>query len=123
MEMGAVPAQGDPGEENPVMNLSRKLLPRETRYSTVKKEGLAFKWSLDSLGREFDLETDHQSLSWIHSMRDHNARVTRWYLALQPHRFGFRHHPGWLNMVADFLSRFPDSVQLGEGEGEVTKSP
>lgn len=55
--------------------LSRKLLPRETRYSTTEKEGLAIKWSLDSLryyllGREFDLEMDHQALSWIHSMRD-----------------------------------------------------
>ncbi|XDV39343.1 hypothetical protein PO909_008599 [Leuciscus waleckii] len=119
--IGAVLAQGSAGEERPVVYLSRKLLPRETRYSTVEKEGLAIKWSLDSLryyllGREFDLETDHRALTWIQSMKDHNARVTRWYLALQPYCFKIRHRPGRLNVVADYLSRFPASTRLGEGE-------
>lgn len=125
--IGAVLAQGNPGEERPVVYLSRKLLPRETRYSAIEKEGLAIKWSLDSLryyllGREFDLETDHRALTWIQSMRDHNARVTRWYLALQPYRFQIKHRPGRLNVVADYLSRFPASMRLGEGEGDVINS-
>ncbi len=125
--IGAVLAQGSAGEERPVVYLSRKLLPRETRYSVVEKEGLAIKWSLDSLryyllGREFDLETDHRALTWIQSMKDHNARVTRWYLALQPYHFKIRHRPGRLNVVADYLSRFPASTRLGEGEGDVRKS-
>lgn len=82
--IGAVLAQGTAGEEKPVVFLSRKLLHRETRYSTIEKECLAIKWSLESLryyllGREFDLETDHQTLTWIHTMKDHNARITRWY--------------------------------------------
>ncbi|KAL0152831.1 hypothetical protein M9458_051871 [Cirrhinus mrigala] len=94
--IGVVLAQGSTGEERPVVYLSHKLLPRETRYSAIEKEGLAIKWSLDSLryyllGREFDLETDHWALTWIQSMKDHNARVTRWYLALQPYRFKIRH--------------------------------
>lgn len=127
MGIGAVLAQGSAGEERPVVYLSRKLLPRETRYSAVEKEGLAIKWSLDSLryyllGREFDLETDHRALTWIQSMKDHNARVTRWYLALQPYCFKIRHRPGRLNVVADYLSRFPASTRLGEGEGDVIKS-
>lgn len=59
--IGAVLAQGEPGEERPVLYLSRKLLPRETRYSTIEKECLAVKWALDSLRyyllvREFDLQ-------------------------------------------------------------------
>ncbi len=125
--IGAVLAQGSAGEERPVVYLSRKLLPRETRYSAVEKEGLAIKWSLDSLryyllGREFDLETDHRALPWIQSMKDHNARVTRWYLALQLYHFKIRHRPGRLNVVADYLSRFPASRRLGEGEGNVRKS-
>ncbi len=37
--IGADQAQGDAGEERPIAYLSRKLLPRETRYSTVEKEG------------------------------------------------------------------------------------
>ncbi|XP_054875465.1 uncharacterized protein LOC129351003 [Amphiprion ocellaris] len=80
--LGAVLAQGPPGEERPVLYMSRKLLPRETRYSTVEKEGLAIKWALESLryyllGREFDLETDHRALTWMNSMKDHNSRLTR----------------------------------------------
>lgn len=46
---GAVLAQGTAGEEKPVVYLSRKLLPRETRYSAIEKEGLAIKWCPDSL--------------------------------------------------------------------------
>ncbi|KAI2644051.1 Retrovirus-related Pol polyprotein from transposon 17.6 [Labeo rohita] len=111
--IGAVLAQGSTGEERPVVYLSCKLLPRETRYSVIEKEGLAIKCSLDSLryyllGREFDLETDHRALTWIQSMKDHNAR---------PYRFKIRHRPGRLNVVADYLSRFPASTRLGEGEG------
>ncbi|KAJ8332516.1 hypothetical protein SKAU_G00423050 [Synaphobranchus kaupii] len=61
--IGAVLAQGDPGEERPVLYLSRKLLPRETWYSAIEKECLAIKWALDSLryylwGRGFDLHMD-----------------------------------------------------------------
>lgn len=62
--LGAVLAQGDPGEEHPILCLIHKLQPHETRYSTVEKEGLAIKWALESLcyyllGPEFDLETHH----------------------------------------------------------------
>ena len=72
------------GEERPLLYLSCKFEPRETRYSTIEKEGLAIKGALESLhyyllGREFDLETDHRALSWINTMNrmDRNARITR----------------------------------------------
>lgn len=47
--LGAVLAEGHPGEECPVVFLSRKLWPRESRYPTVEKESLAIKWALESL--------------------------------------------------------------------------
>ena len=123
--LGAVLAQGEPGEERPVLYLSRKLLPRETRYSTIEKECLAMKWALDSLryyllGREFDLDTDHRALTWFQSMKDRNARVTRWYLALQPFRFHIRHKAGKQNITADYLSRLPLLANLEEKGGNVT---
>lgn len=122
----AVLAQGEPGDERPVLYLSRHLLPRETRYSTVEKEGLAIKWALESLryyllGREFDLETDHRALKWINSMKDHNSRLTRWYLSLQPYQFQIRHRAGKNNVVADYLSRLPHIVNLGEDRDNVTE--
>ncbi|KAG7478604.1 inhibitor of nuclear factor kappa-B kinase subunit beta [Solea senegalensis] len=124
--LGAVLAQGIPGEEFPILYLSRKLQPRETRYSTVEKEGLAIKWTLESLryyllGREFDLETDHRALTWINTMKDHNSRLTRWYLSLQPFRFSIRHRSGKINVVADCLSRLPYTDNLPEEGDDVTE--
>lgn len=108
--LGAVLLQGLEGERHPVAYISRKLFPREVRYSTVEKEALAIKWALDSfryylLGREFTLETDHSALQWMEKMKDKNGRITRWYLALQPFRFVIKHIPGKNNVTADFLSR------------------
>lgn len=120
--LGAVLAQREVEAEQPILYLSRKLLPRESRYSVIEKEGLAIKWALESLkyyllGREFDLETDHRALTWINSMKDHNSRLTRWYLSLQPFKFMVRHRSGKSNMVADYLSRLPRLCQPTGGGG------
>ncbi len=108
--LGAVLAQVVGGEERPVLYLSRKLSKRETRYSTVEKECLAIRWAVLTLryyllGREFTLCSDHAPLQWLHRMKDTNARITRWYLALQPFKFKVIHRPGVQMAVADFLSR------------------
>ncbi len=108
--LGAVLAQVVGGEERPVLYLSRKLSKRETRYSTVEKECLAIHWAVLTLryyllGREFTLCSDHAPLQWLHRMKDTNARITRWYLALQPFKFKVVHRPGVQMAVADFLSR------------------
>ena len=97
--LGAVLLQGEGEDQRPVQYISRKLFPRETRYSTVEKEALAVKWALDTLkyyllGAEFVLETDHRALQWMNRMRDSNARITRWYLSLQPFCFRIRYRPG-----------------------------
>jgi len=108
--LGAVLLQGPPREQRPVVFLSRKLFPRETRYSTVEKECLAIKWALESLKydlveKDFVLETDHRALQWLDKMKDTNSRVTRWYLSLQPFRFTVKYRAGSDNIVADYLSR------------------
>lgn len=46
--LGAVLLQEVDGDRRPVAFLSRKLFPRETRYSTVEKECQAIKWATDS---------------------------------------------------------------------------
>ncbi len=110
--IGAVLLQGESDSRHPVAYISRKLHAREARYSTVEKECLAVKWALDTfkyylLGREFTLETDHRPLQWMDRMRDTNARITRWYLSIQPYKFTIQHVPGKTNATADFLSRLP----------------
>ncbi|MGH0179970.1 UNVERIFIED_CONTAM: hypothetical protein FKN15_002986 [Acipenser sinensis] len=59
----------------------------------IEKECLAVKWAVDApryylTGRAFNLVTDHAPLKWLHSMKDTNSRITRWYLALQPQTDG-----------------------------------
>eukprot|EP00731_Ephydatia_muelleri_P036793 Em0326g5a len=84
--IGAVLSQCDEeGQEHPVAYYSRKLLPREERYSTVEKECLAIKEAIHHfrtylLGRQFKVETDHQALVWMDRLKDTNARLTRWSL-------------------------------------------
>jgi hypothetical protein len=68
--LGGVLSQIQAGEEHPITYISRKLLPNERKYSTVEKEALAIKGSLDKfryylLGREFTLVTDHAPLKWM----------------------------------------------------------
>lgn len=116
--VGAVLLQGPTEDQHPVAYISRKLFPREVRYSTVEKEALAIKWALDSfkyylLGREFTLETDHKALQWLERMKDTNGRITRWYLAMQPFRFTVHHIPGKDNATADYLSRCPSEDSEG----------
>lgn len=101
--------RGDPWE-HPVLHVSQKLLPRETKYSTVEKEALAMKWALEKLqhyllGREFQRETDHRVPTWIRSTKDHNSRLTQCCLSLQPLRFTTPHRPDKFNVVADYVSR------------------
>ncbi|XP_059210478.1 uncharacterized protein LOC131989303 [Centropristis striata] len=116
--LGAVLSQQVQGVDRPVLYISRKLSEREARYSTVERECLAIRWAVDALryyllGRPFTLCSDHAPLQWLHRMKDANARITRWYLALQPFKFKVIHRPGAQMAVADFLSR-----SHGEGGGE-----
>ncbi len=104
--LGAVLSQVVDGEEHPVIYISRKLTPAESRYATVEKEALAVKWAVLELryyllGRKFTLITDHAPLQWMARAKDTNARVTRWFLALQDFHFVIRHRAGKANANAN----------------------
>ncbi|KAL5510007.1 hypothetical protein EMCRGX_G005471 [Ephydatia muelleri] len=111
---GAVLSQrsAEQGEEHPIAFFSRKLLPREEKYSTIEKECLAIKLAMHAfrtylVGRHFTVETDHRSLVWLDKLKDSNSRLTRWSLALQPYNFTVVHRSGSANGNADGLSRTP----------------
>ncbi|KAL0169058.1 hypothetical protein M9458_037280, partial [Cirrhinus mrigala] len=107
--LGAVLSQIQEGEEHPVLYISRKLSPAERNYATVEKEALAIKWAVLELryyllGCKFTLVTDHAPLQWMARAKETNARVTRWFLALQDFHFEVRHRAGATNNDADGLS-------------------
>ncbi|MGH0165619.1 UNVERIFIED_CONTAM: hypothetical protein FKN15_049248 [Acipenser sinensis] len=108
--LGAVLSQQVDGVEHPIIYMSKKLAPREINYSVIEKECLAIKWATHALryyllGRSFTLVTDHAPLRWLHTMKDNNARITRWYLALQPFHYTVKHRAGKEHQNADFFSR------------------
>ncbi|XP_053473735.1 uncharacterized protein LOC128603132 [Ictalurus furcatus] len=108
--LGAVLSQIFDGEEHPVLYISRKLSPAEKKYAAVEQEALAIKWAIKELryylaGRHFILVTDHTPLQGMAKAKDTNARVTRWFLALQDFSFQVKHRAGAQHGNADGLSR------------------
>jgi hypothetical protein len=108
--LGAVMLQEHDGEKFPVLFLSRKLNGAEKAYATIEKECLAIVWAIDKLkhyliGKEFQLETDHKPLTWLHQAKITNSRIMRWALLLQSYRFVLCSIPGVDNHGADLLSR------------------
>jgi len=100
------------GEKRPIAFASRKLLPRESRYSTIERECLAITWGVKKFleyfyGTEFILETDHKPLQYLRQVKFQNGRLMRWALALQQYRFLLRAIRGRDNVGADCLSRNP----------------
>ena len=118
--MGAVLSQLDEeGNDYPLAYFSKKLLPQEQRYSTVEKECLAIKLSIEHfkvypLGRPFIIHSDNRSLVWLNKLKDKNSRLARWSLFLQPYIFKVKHRPGAKNGNADALSRI-QTIESQEG--------
>ena len=85
--------------ENPIAYGSRKLLARETHYSTIEKEALAivegtrhFQVYLE--GIPFTIETDHNPLTHMARLKDSHGRLARWALAMQPYWYTIVHNQG-----------------------------
>jgi phospholipid-translocating ATPase len=92
------------GEDRPIAFFSRKLLPRETRYSNVEKKCLALvvaikHFDVHLVGHHFK---NHRALQYLQTMKNANPCLTRWALAIQPF---IVHRPGCLHSNADGLSR------------------
>jgi len=72
------------------------------------------------LGREVVIQTDHRALQWLIKFKDHNSRLMRWSLALQPYLFQVQHRRGTNDANADALSRMPprDDDSTGQIDGK-----
>ena len=107
--IGAVLLQYHDNTPHPVAYASRKLLDRETRYTTVERELLAVVWDVHRfkyylLGASFLLEVDHKPLAYLNKFKGDNARLMRWALGLQAFNFQIVHINGRDNVGANFLS-------------------
>lgn len=110
LAIGAVLSQ----EGKPVCYASRTLNGHEKNYSTLEKELLAIVWAVKYFrpylfGRKFLVQTDHQPLKWLYSLKDPNQRIIRWKISLGEYEFDVEYLKGKDNKVADFLSRIEES--------------
>lgn len=108
--IGAVLMQDQEGKLFPVSYASRKLSPRERKYSTIKRECLAIVWAIQKYrvylyGREFVLQTDHQPLIYLNRAKFLNDRIMRWAMFLQSYAMRIESIKGSENVGADYLSR------------------
>ena len=109
---GAVHTQeNDLGRDHPMAYFAKKLLARETNFSTVEKEYLAILFALRNFERyifgvSVTIITDHNCLKWLMTMSTHNSRLMRWALYLQRYNIvDIKFKPGVNHIDADGLSR------------------
>lgn len=113
--IGAVLTQ----DSHPICYASRTLNNHEQNYSTIEKELLAVVWGVRYFrpylfGREFELQTDHQPIKWLHAKhngKDINPRLQRWLIQLGEYNIKFEYIKGKENKIADFLSRINTKTQ------------
>lgn len=98
------------GMEHPIAYYSRKMFPREQRYSATEQEGLAVVEACKHflpylLGRPFQIMTDHRALTFLEQKETSNGRLARWMDILRQFQFTITYRPGVINQNADALSR------------------
>jgi hypothetical protein len=106
-QLGAVIMQ----EEKPLAFYSRKLNKHQRRYTTGEQELLSIVETLKEfrnilLGQRIVVHTDHLNLLYS---KMPSPRVVRWRLLLEEYGAAFEHVKGEDNVVADTLSRHPNT--------------
>ena len=112
--------QQDDGEKRPVAYASRSMTPTEQRYAQIEKEALAITWACDRfvdylIGLKFHVETDHKPLVPLLGARrldELPIHVQRFRMRMLWYHFTISHVPGKDLVVADTLSRAPESGEL-----------
>ncbi|KAK8921716.1 hypothetical protein KSP39_PZI020354 [Platanthera zijinensis] len=113
-------------EGRPLAYFSKALAPRTLGLSTYEKEMLAILhavalWRPYLLGRHFQIRTDHQSLKHFLEQRLASPLQQKWLTKLLGYDYEIVYKQGKENVVADALSRLPES-SLSHISGPVIES-
>ena len=95
----------------------RKLKTHEENYVTHYLESAVVMLSLNIwrhylVTRSFELKSDHQTLRYLFTQRDVNARKRRWSEFMSEYDFGILYIKGKENVVVDSLRRKPRILSL-----------
>ncbi len=90
--------------------VSRRLLPRETKFSATELEALALLETVEHFkmylaGHDFVAYTDHQALLGVLEGVPSSTKLTRWKLKLAEYAMDVRYIKGINNPIADAMSR------------------
>ena len=104
--------EDDNGVDHPVCYFSKNFNKHKRNYSTIEKECLSLILALQhfevysaSSVSPIVVFSDHNSLTFIHKMKNKNQQLLRWSLMLQEHNLDIRHIKGKDNINPDTQSR------------------
>ena len=117
LAIGAMLFQVADGLEHPICFYSKKLDAHQKRYSTIEKEALGLVLAVRYFSVYFGsgvvtVFTDHNPLTFLQRMANHNQKLLRWSLELQQYNLEIVHRSGKDNLLADLLSRTPPSNSI-----------
>ena len=126
--IGSVLCQIQDNIERVIAYGSRKLAASEINYSVTKKELLAmvvftrqFKHYL--WGVEFEIRTDHKSLQYVlRGKNDTSSQFCRWRAELEMYNFQIKYIKGTDNVIADVMSRLPETSIETNYEIDITEN-
>ena len=103
--------RGEGEDETPkvISYASRKLLGRETRYSTVERELLSIVFAVTKFrhyiySKKVVVMSDQRALQWLNSVVKTSSRLAKWALALQDQDLEIQYVPG-SQQIADAFTR------------------
>ena len=88
----------------------RTLNESQLNYATIEKELLAIMSAFDKfrpylIGNKVIVFTYHSAIKYLMTKKDAKPRLIRWVLLLQEFDMGIKDKKGFVNMMADHLSR------------------
>ncbi len=104
--------EGENAEMRPIYFASRGLTKAKANYIATELECLAVIWAIKKFKNyieysHFTVETDHQALKWLQTLKEPSGRLARWSLQLQGMNYSVNYRKGSSNNAADALSRNP----------------